>query len=200
MAQITVPDYADLILTGLSLTAPAQVNRSKWTGTRKVIGMPGVELWTAQVSIDAQATELAERPWRAFLFGLRGQQNHFRWYLPCNNPIGAKPTVDTGATAGYMLPLTGMHPSATILEAGQFMTVPLPSGKYRAVCLTADLRTDASGEATAQFEPALSEIPALGATVETADPFIDLSATENALGFSFEDAVSGASFAVEEAR
>ena len=200
MAEITVPDYDDLILTGLSLSAPAQVNRSKWTGRRKVVGMPGVEVWSGAFAIDTIATEAAERPWRAFLFGLRGPQNWFRWLLPCNTHIGPKPTVDSGAGSGYSLPLTGMQANALILSAGQYLTVPLPSGKYRAVCLTADLRTDASGEAVAAFEPALSETPALGATVETANPFIAMSLVETTQGFSFADGVSGASFDVEEAR
>lgn len=200
MAQITVPDYDDLILTGLSLSAPAQVNRSKWTGRRKVVGQPGAETWSARVAIDAQATETNEAPWRAFLFALRGPQNWFRWYLPCNTHIGPKPTVDTGASDGYSLPLTGMQPNALILSAGKFMTVPLPSGKFRAVCLSADLRSDATGEGIATFEPALSETPTLGATIETGAPFVDLSPIETVQGFDIDNGVSATGFDVEEAR
>ena len=106
MSEITVPDANDLILTGLSLSAPAQVNRSKWTGKRKVVGLPGIELWRAQISIDAQATEEAERPWRAFLWGLKGPSNWFRYLLPCATHAGSKPTVASGASDGYALPLT----------------------------------------------------------------------------------------------
>lgn len=200
MSEITVPDYDDLILTGISLSAPAQVNRSAWTGKRKVVGQPGMDLWKASVTIDTQATEEAERPWRAFLWGLKGPVNTFRWYLPCTRHIGGKPTVDTGAGDGYTLPLTGLHPSTTILKAGQYMTVPLPSGYVRTVCLTADLVSDSSGDATAAFVPALSETPTLGATVETADPYILFSPTEAAQGFGYDGGVAGASFDVEEAR
>lgn len=201
MSQITVPDYDDLFLSGLRVRSPAQVNRSVWTGSRKVIGMAGAEVWIAQAVIDTQATELAERPWRAFLFGLRGQVNFFRWYLPRSNHIGPKPTVDAGAVAGaYTLPLRSMAPSTLVLQAGQFMTVPMPSGKYRTVCLTADLVSDSSGDATATFEPALNEAAAEGATVETADPFIDFALVEPEQGFDYQDGISGAAFDVEEYR
>lgn len=200
MTLITVPSYDDIDLSGPRLNSPAQVNRSIWTGGRKVIGMPGAESWTGQVTIGPFATEEEERPWRAFLFALEGPSNSFRWYLPCNRHIGGRPTVDTGAGNAYTLPLTGMAASTTILRAGQWMTVPLPSGKYRAVCLTADLITDSSGEATASFKPALSETPTLGATVETGAPFIDFAPTATIMGLDQQDGVSGVSFDVEEAR
>ena len=201
MTLIALPNTDDIVLNGTPrLSAPAQVNRSKWTGARKVIGMPGAETWTASVTIGPIATEEDERPWRAFLFALGGPENSFRWYLPCNRHLGGKPTVDTGASNGYTLPLTGMAASTTILRAGQWMTVPLPSGKYRAVCLIADLATDSSGKATASFRPALTETPTLGATVETGDPFIDFAPTGMVMGLDGEDGVSGTSFDVEEAR
>ena len=199
-SEIIVPIPADLFLDGLTLVAPSQVNRSEWTGRRKVIGAPGREYWRGKASIVDIVTEAEERQWRAFLFALDGPVNWFRWPLPCNNHIGPKPTVAAGAGNGYSLPLTGMQPNTRILEAGQFMTVPLPSGHSRAVCLTADLVTNGSGNATAQFRPALGEIPTLGATVETARPFVPMSAVSVEQGFSQANGVSGTSFDVEEAK
>jgi hypothetical protein len=200
MSEIIVPDYDGLLLDGLDLHTPAQVNRSQWTGTRKVVGMPGVELFRGKATIDILATEEEERPWRAFLFGLRGPVNWFRWPLPRNSHIGPKPVVDAGATDGYTLPLTGMQPNARILRAGQWMTVPLPSGHYRAVCLTADLRADASGDATAAFVPELGEVPDAGETVETVEPFIPMRLSADRQGFAMSDGISGSAFDVEEAR
>lgn len=199
MTEITVPDPEGLLLDELRLSAPAQVNRSAWTGRRKVVGLPGTETWRGKATIDMMATEDEERDWRAFLFGFGGQANWFRWPLPCATHLGPKPTVAAGASNGYTLPLTGMLASTRILKAGQFMTVPLPSGHSRAVCLTADLRADGSGNATATFRPALNETPTLGATVETTDPFIPMSPVESEQGFGMADGVSGASFDVEEA-
>ncbi len=200
MSEITIPAPDDLLLTNLTLVAPAQVNRSQWTGRRKVIGGPGREYWRGTMALSGIATEEEERQWRAFLFALDGPVNSFRWPLPCNQHIGPKPTVDSGASNGYTLPLTGMQPGTILMRAGQYMTVPLPSGHARAVVLTADLVTDASGKATAQFRPALGEIPTLGATVETATPFIPMSLTTSEVGIDLADGISGTSFEVEEAR
>lgn len=200
MSEITVPDPANLLLESLTLLTPSQVNRSEWTGKRKVVGLPGAELWRGKATIDTMATEAEERPWRAFLLALRGPENWFRWPLPCHRHIGPKPTVDTGATDGYSLPLKGIQPNARILEAGQYMTVPLPSGYSRAVCLTAELRADGSGQAIAYFEPALGEVPAEDAEVETVDPYIAMALVSPEQGFTLSNGVSGSSFDVEEAR
>lgn len=199
MSEIAIPSPGDLLLDSLSLYSPAQVNRSQWTGRRKVVALAGAELWRGNATIDLIATEDEERPWRAFLFGLEGPVNWFRWLLPCNKHIGGRPTVASGATAGYTLPLSGMQPGTRILRKGQFMTVPLPSGHSRAVCLTLDLIADGSGDATAAFRPALNETPTLGVTVETADPFIPMSPVEPTQGLDSADGISGASFDVEEA-
>lgn len=200
MAEVTVPDPSELILDGPLLTTPTQVNRSQWTGKRKVVGLPGAETWSGSVTIGDIATETAEQPWRAFIFKMRGPVNWFRWALPCNTHSGSKPVVAAGAGDGYSLPLSGMAANATILKSGQFMTVPLPSGRHRAVCLTSDLVADGSGAATAVFEPALGEVPAAGSQVETIDPFIPMSFTETTQGLSYQGGVSGAVFKVEEAK
>ena len=199
MTEIIVPDYDDLLLTGLRKLSPSQVNRSVWTGRRQVVGLAGAETWRGNVAIDILATEEAERPWRAFIFGLEGPANWFKWALPCNTHNGPKPTVGRGAGNGYTLPLEGMQPNARILQAGQFMTVPLRSGHNRPVCLLADLMTNADGEATASFKPALNETPTLGATVETANPFIPMAPVNPELGIDTSDGISGAAFEVEEA-
>lgn len=198
MSEITVPLPDDLLLDLLELSSPSQVNRSTWTGRRKVIGLAGVERWQGTVSIDSIATEAQERQWRAFLFALKGPQNWFRWPLPCNEHPGDKPTVASGASNAYILPLTGMQPNTLILSAGQFMTVPLPSGHLRAVCLTADLVANGFGRADAIFEPALNETPALGVTVETLAPFIAMAPVDSVIGLATAQGVSGTSFQVEE--
>lgn len=199
MAEITVPIPADLILSGPKLSTPAQVNRSTWTGRRKVIGLAGSATWQGSAAIGEIATEEEERQWRAFLFALEGPQNWFRFPLPCNSHIGPKPLVKAATEAGNTLPLDGMQPNALILRAGQFMTVPLPSGHARAVCLTADLRADASGEAVAQFRPALNEVPADNAVIETAYPYVPMSPVDAIVGLDTAQGVSGTAFEVEEA-
>lgn len=200
MSELTVPNHDHMSLDELRLYAPAQVNRSEWTGRRKVIGGLGREVWRGNATIADITTEVDERPWRAFIFALRGPVNWFRWPLPCNTHIGPMPVVGIGAGDGYSLPMSGLQPNATILDAGQFMTVPLPSGHARAVCLSAPLVSDVAGNAVASFEPALGEIPTTGTTIETVAPYIPMSATGNEAGFSLSDGVSGTSIEVEEAR
>lgn len=200
MTEIVVPDQDALVTLGVTLTSPQQVNRSRWTGRRKVVGQPGIEYWSGKVAISDIATEEEERPWRAFLFGLGGPSNWFRYPLACNDHPGSNPTVGAGASNAYTLPLAGLTPSTTILAAGQYMTVPLPSGRYRAICLTAPLISDGSGHATAQFAPALGETPSLGVTVESVNPFIPMCPIEDALSIGTDNGVSGIAFDVEENR
>jgi len=76
------------------------------------------------------------------------------------------------ASNGYTLPIHGLPPFALYLEAGQYLTVPLPSGHFRCVCLTDDILADVDGNAVAEFTPALNEVPALDAVVEAGRPFI----------------------------
>ena len=196
MSEITVPDQDMLLLDSLRLKAPAQTNRSKWTNRRKSVGLPGAEWWNGSVSIDVISTESEERAWRAFLFALGGPANWFRKRLACDQVV-ANPTVAAGAGDAYTMPLAGLGASGTVLVAGQWLTVPLPSGRYRTVCLVADL-VSASGTGTATFRPALGEVPTTGATVEAINPFIALSPVIDELGLDYSQGVSGASFDVEE--
>lgn len=199
MPEILVPDRKAITLDAYDLAVPSQVNRSQWSGSSKVIGLPGAEVWTAKITIDGLATEESEWPWRAFLLALKGQQNWFRLLMTCQRHIGPMPVVDAGAGDGYTLPLTGMAPSTTILRAGQWMTVPVAADSYRLVVLTSDLITDASGKAVAQVEPALRVAPTAGTAVETAEPFMQVRKADGSAGFSYSDAVAGRSLDLEEA-
>lgn len=193
MSEITVPDSTALLVDNLNLYTPAQINRSAWTGARKVVGLPGAELWSARCTIDLLATETEEQAWRAFLFALRGPANWFRMPVACSSYTGSNPTVASAATA-YALPLTGI---AVGLKAGSFLSVPLPSGRIRTVVLTADL---ASGSNTAAIVPALTEVPTTGVSVEVKNPIIAMSLRESLVGFSSANGVTTATFDVEETR
>lgn len=201
MAEVLLPSNIDaLTIDEYDVNAPAQVNRSGWTGTRKVIGLPGAEMWTAKITLDGIATEEEERLWRAFLFSLRGQANWFRLLFPCQQHAGDRPTVRSGATAGYSLPLQGLAASTTVLTAGQFLTVPLPSGRHRMVSLSAALNSNGSGQGTAYFEQQLTEVPSTGATVESKAPFMPAALAQSTAGLSLSQGVAGRSFDLEEAR
>lgn len=201
MALLVPPDTEALILNELTLDVPDQQNRSIWSRRRGVVGLPGAEMWFASFNLEAMTTEDEERPWRAFLFSLRGRQNIFHYPLPKQSHVGGKPLVDAGAGDGYTLPLKGMQPSTRILSAGHYMTVPLPSGHHRLVMLAhgSDLITDADGKAIATLNIELGEIPAVDTVVETAEPFIPVCNADPRVSISWQDAVSGAGFNLEEA-
>jgi len=199
MTLLTIPDPDALIILGFDIDAPQQVTRSAFTSRRKVVGSPGAEVWRFKLAIEPLATEWDEQPWRAFWFGLRGQANTFHLPMPCQRHLGPRPTVDSGATNGYELPLTGMWASTRILRAGQYLTVPLPSGHARLAMLTADLVTDSSGEAVASLNVALNEVPAGGTTVETGDPYCPVALSQSRVGMSYDNGVGGFTFEVEEA-
>ena len=199
MALISIPDPEALILLALDDAIPDQLNRSPWTSRSQVVGLPGAEMWFIRAAIEPIATELEERPWRAFAFALKGRQNIFHYPIARQKHIGGKPLVDTGATDGYTLPLKGMAASTRILSAGQYLTVPLPSGHHRLVALTADLFTDAAGKGVAQLNFELGEVPALDTVVESANPFVPVRNSQSRGGFTYENAVSGRAFDLEEA-
>ncbi|MGL4640530.1 MAG: hypothetical protein ACRCVX_12480 [Shewanella sp.] len=171
MAEVQVPEQDLLVDKAWDIDVPAQLNRSEWTSRSKVTGLPGAETWSFSCKVRYRSSRALQRPWDAFFLALKGIENKFRIVRACQRHVGPMPLVAAGAGDGYALPLKGMTPQTTILEAGQFMAVPLPSGHVRLVGLTADLFTDAVGNATAQFAPALGEIPALNTVVETAHPY-----------------------------
>lgn len=183
-----------------SRLVPAQSNRSGWTGKAKAVRLPGASLWRCDITFEPIATELEERALRVFVEGLDGIVNATDIPRACQQHIGPKPLVAAGATSGSTLPLDGMTPSTTILRAGQFMTVPLPSGHQRLVMLTADLATNLSGEATATFKPDLGEVPAENATVETVKPFSRMKSTINEIPLPTADGVTLVRIAFEEDR
>ena len=199
MALLEIPNTEALILNSLTLDVPDQQNRSIWSRRRKIVGLPGAEMWFASFSIEIMATENEERPWRAFLFNLRGRQNSFNYPLPKQRHVGGKPLVNSATGNGYSLPLDGMQPSTRILSAGHDMTVPLPSGHQRLVMLAQDLITDSGGAATAQLNVELGEVPANNAVVETGSPFIPVCNADPRVTINWTQAVSEAGFNLEEA-
>lgn len=200
MAEITVPDQHLIIDKQWELDQPAQVNRSAWTRRAKIVGLPGAAIWTVKARIRIRTRESAKRPWRAFLLSLRGPVNTFKLWAACSQRTGSNPTVAAGAAIGWTLPLAGLPVSQTVLKAGQFMTVTLPSGFKALVCLNADLVSNGSGNATASFEPALNEVATVGATVETINPFALMRLTASGQGWSEEGGFQSMAFEAEEAK
>ncbi|MFS0771033.1 hypothetical protein [Sphingomonas sp. 1P08PE] len=199
MAEILFPAGVELASEGWMLNEPAQVNRSGWTNTRKVVGLPGAGLWQATATIDGIATEDEEAVVRAFIIGLRGVRNTFRLRAGCSQTTVTTATVRTDAGNADTLPMQGLPANATVLKAGKFLTVKLPSGHFRLVCLTLPLVTNGQGQGTASFGPELGEIPAAGTAVELINPFAMMAMTQP-IGWSRANGLTAFSFECEEAR
>lgn len=172
MATITPP--APLKLRGAKwrVRDPAQVNRSSWSGRRKVVGLPGAATWSVSGQFVPIIGEAAMLAWRAFFLDLRGVANRF--------PVRAtesrqttidNPTVGSGATGGAGVPLTGLPPDTLILKRGQLLSVTLPSGHQRLAGARTDLVSNSSGQVIAPLSLELGEVPAPGAAVEIQWPF-----------------------------
>lgn len=198
MAEIPMP-AGDLEDVEIELDQNFQVNRSAWTGRRRVSGMPGVQKWYASATVPGIATEEDERPWRVFKIAMRGPVNWARLKVACSQRTGANPTVRAGADPFTTLPLEGLPANVTALKAGQYMTVPLPSGRHRLVMLMADLVTNGSGQATATFVPELTGTPAEGAIVETIDPYMAVAFMDSRQGWKVSNGVTDMPLVFEEA-
>ncbi|MEH3098878.1 hypothetical protein [Sphingomonas adhaesiva] len=185
MAIIPIP--ARLPLRGLKWRCPepAIVNRSGWTGTSKVVGLPGAGVWSASGEFSVIVGEGNVLRWRAFFTALRGQRNSFCLIAieraRQTETIGV--TVRAGAGNADTLPLQGMPAGGRVLLGGELMTVPLPSGHHRLVCLTQDLVADANGEGVARFGPELGEIPTAGTLVELRTPYAQVRQTSEPPGW-----------------
>jgi hypothetical protein len=77
VSQIAFPAGAKIRRVSWSLDRPAQVNRSAYTGARRVVANPWHGKWSARVELSTIVGEGNVRPWRAFLAKLKGQINTF---------------------------------------------------------------------------------------------------------------------------
>jgi hypothetical protein len=202
MALITPP--APLPLRNLKWRHPfpAQNNRSGWTGSSKVVGLPGATTWKASGDFVTQIGENRARPWRGFFLALCGPINTFRLLATeSQQTAAANPTVRAGSGSSNTVLLQGLPASSTVLTTGMLMTVPLPSGHERLVGLTSDLVTNGAGQATGTFQPELGEVPATGATVEIQNPWALMRQTSAEPGWDVDiGQVYSFPFACEEAR
>ncbi|MBD2842711.1 hypothetical protein [Erythrobacter rubeus] len=172
MAEIPFPTSANIVSMRLELDERQQVNRSEWTGRRKVTTVPGAQRWFAQFSTHTIHDPAARKDWRAFLIALQGEANTFRLPVASVQHAGANPLIrSAGATGGGIIPVEGLPVSSAFLDAGDYLTVPLPSGHQRLVMITADVVSNSSGHANIQVRPFLNEVPAAGAVVESVNPF-----------------------------
>lgn len=200
MAVVQMP--AGAVFTKRAWTPPAQnqVNKSGWTGARKVLRLPGAGVWKVTASVKPISREVDAWPWKAFLSVLEGQANTFLMPFACKQTAAANPVVVAsafqGATTNVLL---GGMPPGLFLRGGRALTFLLPSGKRQLVLLTQDLVAGNDGEAYAAFRGALRETVAAGVAVEARDPVCEMAMMNADVPWDENEGVYTVAFDAEEA-
>lgn len=192
MPIVTFPTNARVISRKWTLEVPQQINRSRFTGRRKVIGMPGTEKWLVQATVEPLATEAKARSWRAFTAALRGAENWFRFpALPSPQMSAgfANPVVQNVVAGNRAVALST---SAGIVP-GMHMTINQVDGYLRLVVVVGVVGAQVS------FEPYLYRDPLVSSPVEVINPFGVMSLTGGNAGWDDSNGLTSFIFDAEEA-
>lgn len=199
MALITMPAGAVFPRTDWTPPAQNQVNRSGWTGGRKVVRLPGAPRWRVSAALKQISREVDAWPWKRFFTALEGEGNTFLMPFYCNpDAPAATALVRAGAVKGNeTLPLSGL-PVGLVLHGGQAISVVHPTGRHQLLMLTDDLVGAGDGTGTAQVRAALREAPVVGAVVQLRDPVCQMALTAN-VPLPRDEGVYNFAFDAEEA-
>lgn len=198
MALLTMPVGA--LFTRRAWVPPAQnqVNRSGWTGARKVLRLPGASIWRVSATVFPMTREADTWPWKAFFTALEGEANTFLMPYACKQVTAANPVVREAEQGESTAIVGGMPVSRRYLHGGRALTFLHPSGRRQLVLLTQDLVADALGNGTATFRAPLRETPEVGAAVEAREPVCEMAMTA-APGWGEDEGKYTLSFDAEEA-
>jgi hypothetical protein len=180
MALIMMPADPKPVEIKWRLKQPTQVNRSEWTGRRKVTVLATAPRWTAQVTMPPLIREKAILPWRVFLARCMGQAHTFRLVAVEGRqqrfPLGLI-EVDGGGQTGFFLNTRGWTPQA-YLTAGRMITVG-----DQLLHLTEQVIADASGRARLPIMPYLRGSPPDGSPIEAMRPYAVMAMSEDENGW-----------------
>lgn len=200
MARVQMPP--DPVFTRRAWITPAQnqVNRSGWTGGRKVSRLPGAGIWRVSATLKSMSREAETWPWKAFFAALEGEANTFLMPYACKQTAAPNPVVRIATQGQTTAELGGMPVSKPYLPAGRALTFIHPSGRRQLVLLTKDLIADALGTGIATFRGALRETSPAGAPVEARDPVCEVALPQGAPpGWEENEGVTTLTFDAEEA-
>lgn len=181
MGTITFPSSPKPQTMAWRLVQPAQQNVSTWTGARKVLPS-GRGWWECSITLPPIVGDGTVNAWRAFFGAAQGATNDFQ--VPVS-PIAqstatATPRVNGGSQTGRSLVTDGWPPSTTVLSGGQFVTI-----NNQLLQLTSNVTSDASGNATISFAPAIRTSPADNTVIEFKNPYALMFFVEDP-GYSVE--------------
>lgn len=174
MTTITFPASPRPRTVSWRLVQPSQVNVSSWTGKRQVLPS-GRGWWECEMTLPPIVGNTAYNPWRAFMAAARGSANDFEVTVDVADQSPLPNTVLTNGVnqTGRTIETDGWPASATVLRAGQFVTID-----DQLLQLTANVTSNGSGQAQLAFEPAVRAPVADNTAVEYKRPYALMYLTE----------------------
>jgi hypothetical protein len=178
MAIISVPaKFGFSSVSRFALQRASNVIRSRYSGARQVISYPYAiwELEATLVEYDSTQASLI----RSFLVQLEGQKNTFRLPVPAythpSTTFAGNGTANGAAAARVSsIPVTGLTASIPIVSEGDYISI---NDELKLV--TASVASNASGQATIPFKPALRKPIASGQAIIFQNPTILMQATND---------------------
>lgn len=196
MTVLTMPRKPWIKSIEWTIDEPAQVNRSEFTGARRVQEYERSPRWSATVTLVTVLGEPAMKPFRAFLQRCKGPSKSFRLPATENPQIHARGVVvvDGAGQEGFTLATKGWVPGAYLLE-GDFLTIG-----NQLIGIDALVIADEDGKAEIPLLQYLRSSPANEAAVEVRDPYAVMSLLEPKNGWKVDPGQEySAQFACEEA-
>lgn len=178
------------------LRQPTQVNRSEFTGRRKVTVLATAPRWTATVELPPITGEPNVYAWRAFAVDCDGQANSFR-LIACERDqiTGVTVLVNGGGQGGFAINTDGWGGAGVKLRRGQFVTIA-----DQLLTLTADVVADGTGAARIQFKPFLRRVTVDNSAIEVRRPYALMAMSDDEAGWAVDVGQQYAvSFECEEA-
>lgn len=167
MPTITFPATPKPQSMSWRLVMPSQTNISEWTGRRQTVAS-NRGWWECQFTLPPLVGVTRVNPWRSFVVQARGQVNDFQVPVDptAQSAVVATPLINGAGQTGRSLASDGWPVSSTVLQAGQFLTI-----NNQLLQLTANVVSNASGQATLSFEPPIRVSPADNAAIEFKNPY-----------------------------
>lgn len=183
MAILDWPDGLNIRAYDWTLDRPAQVNRSDYTGARRVAANPWHGRWMSKLELAPIVGN--GRALRAFIGSLKGQVNSVR--VPATEGDQEKLPVTTVSVTAAM-GATTMTVAGALLEPGHLATV-----NDQLILITAAV------DYLITFEPPLRAAATAATVIEVGNPTCLMALADSMTGWSAEPGVVyGSSFDFEE--
>lgn len=188
MVQLVPPGTLPVRSDSWTFITPAQVNYSKWSGSRRVQLLPGARL-ACELDFRTLVNGPDARAWRGFLAAIEGVAHTFPVYPEPDDQItgigGTGDGVVSGAgQTGYSLNVSvGVaFNGITPLGTGMWLGVVLPT-KGTQLLMVTSCEAVTAGVFNVAFKPLLRESPADGALVILKRPYAIMASPDMEQGF-----------------